>query len=112
MEGKKKSKHSTRRALILAGGQWREAGIDHFQRRLCFALESGFIFLEKHTALAELQVLLPENKKTNVKSQRSLQRGQNFLMPASQTTSPCVPGWCEGTGCDSSDVSTTMFLGA
>lgn len=32
------SKHSTRRALILAGGQWGEAGIDHFQRRLFFGV--------------------------------------------------------------------------
>lgn len=74
---------------MLAGDQWREAWIDHFQCRLCFALESGFIFLEKHGALAELQVLLVQNKqtKTSVKSQRSLQRRQNFLIPAGQTTS-------------------------
>lgn len=53
---------------------------------------------------------LQKTEKTNVQSKRSLQSGQNFLMPAGQTTSLRVPGWSAGTDCDSFDVSNAMFL--
>lgn len=88
------------RALILAGDQWREAGTFSVDSALLWSLASP-----SWRNTAGLACRKQTNQKTSVKSQRNLQHRQNFLIPASQTTSP-VLCWCSGTDCDRSDFLT------